>query len=173
MDLSGFAPISPEKRVFVLTAQWWKKISSNKDGTKKGLDWLKIDRCDQTFDHVPYPEKMREKSIEKKKSRQIEMGQKKDWTYKIDRSDQTVDHVTFGEKTRKNMSLKVRKSQNIFFLSSIPSFNQWKKFKLPNWLNQKKQFIMLNSSHLRKFNHFLEERAEIREKNRHFLGVSN
>ena len=66
MDLSGLAPISPEKRVFVLTAQWWKKISSNKDGTKKELDWLKIDRCDQTFDHVPYPEKMREKSIEKK-----------------------------------------------------------------------------------------------------------
>ena len=52
------------------------------------------------------------------------MGQKKDWTYKIDRSDQTVDHVTFGEKTRKNMSLKVRKSQNIFFLSSIPPYNQ-------------------------------------------------
>ena len=107
----------------------------------------------------------------KKKSRQIEMGQKKDWTYKIDRSDQTVDHVTFGEKTRKNMSLKVRKSQNIFFLSSIPSFNQWKKFKLPNWLNQKKQFIMLNSSHLRKFNHFLEERAEIRKKFCRFFGV--
>jgi hypothetical protein len=54
------------------------------------------------------------------------MGQKKDLTYKIDRSDQTVDQVTFGEKTRKNMSLKVRKSQNIFFLSSIPPYNQWK-----------------------------------------------
>ena len=105
-----------------------------------------------------------EKNQLKKKSRQIEMGQKKDWTYKIDRSDQTVDHVTFGEKTRKNMSLKVRKSQNIFFLSSIPPYNQWKKFKLPNWLNKKKQFIMLNSSQLRKFNHCLEKRAEIREK---------
>ena len=48
---------------------------------------------------------MDSKKSNEKKSRQIDMGQKKkDWTDKINRSDQTVDHV---KKTC--LSLKVRK----------------------------------------------------------------
>ena len=135
MDLSGFAPISPEKRVFVLATQWWwKKISSNKDGTKKGLDWLNRSMWPDVWSCPLSRKNMSTESrkINWKKISSNRDGTKKDWTYKIDRSDQTVDHVAFEKNEKKHVSLRDH--------SSITSSKRWVGV-IRKW-----QFLMIYST---------------------------